>query len=222
MPFNGGSCFRRLGRKIARVIRGFRVKHQNRGLFSANSLQSSRKSELYCYPKLPCGRFTMTGNGLSAAEICYAKTTTRYIWLPSVSKKKSSVTMSVYSFQVVSLPDKPLNVFPLIFLPFRNFDTVAVRGNSHLQFCIITPIWESEYKAQLKGGPQLWWILSLLLLATSAWLSLQHSRNLENTFLLSPVELSVLQRRRTYGVFDEIRYCDGIFCSPRALTRCLE
>ena len=35
------------------------------------------------------------------------------------------------------------------------------------------------YRALLKGGPQVWWILLLLLLTNPAWLCLQHSRNLE-------------------------------------------
>ena len=34
------------------------------------------------------------------------------------------------------------------------------------------------YRARLKGDPQVWWIMLLLLLPTSAWLCLQHSRNL--------------------------------------------
>ena len=37
------------------------------------------------------------------------------------------------------------------------------------------------YRAWLKGGPQDWWILILLLLTTSPLLCLQHSRNLGTT-----------------------------------------
>ena len=34
------------------------------------------------------------------------------------------------------------------------------------------------YRARLKGSSQVWWFFLLLLFTTSAWLSLQHSRNL--------------------------------------------
>ena len=35
-----------------------------------------------------------------------------------------------------------------------------------------------QYRARLKGGAQVWQILFLLLLTTSAWLCIQHSHNL--------------------------------------------
>ena len=45
------------------------------------------------------------------------------------------------------------------------------------------------YRARLKGGPQVWRILLLLLLTTFAWLCLQNSRNLGTTFYPSPVQI---------------------------------
>ena len=40
----------------------------------------------------------------------------------------------------------------------------------------------NNYRAQLKGGHQIWWAFLLLLLTTSAWLYLKHSRNLWPAF----------------------------------------
>ena len=50
-----------------------------------------------------------------------------------------------------------------------------------------------ECRARLNGGPQVRWILSLLLLAASAWLCLQHSHNLGTTFWPSPVHDPAVQ-----------------------------
>ena len=44
-----------------------------------------------------------------------------------------------------------------------------------------------KYRAPLIGGPQVWWILFLLLLTTSASTCLQHSRNLGPAYKWSPV-----------------------------------
>ena len=72
----------------------------------------------------------------------------------------------------------------------------------------------STYRAQLKGGTQVWWILLPLLLTTSAWPCLQHSRNLGTTFMPSPVYLTLSgtnpAARRVCGGFSgrtESRYC---------------
>ena len=45
---------------------------------------------------------------------------------------------------------------------------------------------QTTYRARLKGGPQVWWIMFLSLLATFVWACLQHSRNLGTTFQAEP------------------------------------
>ena len=54
--------------------------------------------------------------------------------------------------------------------------------------CVPTQLVSRHYRARLKGGPQVWWILLLRLLTAFAWLCLQHSRNLGTTFQPSPVK----------------------------------
>ena len=52
-----------------------------------------------------------------------------------------------------------------------------------------------SYRARLKGRPQVWRILLLLLLSTSAWLCLQHSRNLGPAFLPDSVDRGDRRKR---------------------------
>ena len=60
---------------------------------------------------------------------------------------------------------------------------------------------KQAYRACLKGGPQVSRILFLLLLTTSTWLCLQHSRNLGPAFLPSPVcGFSMMEQGRLCAV----------------------
>ena len=61
----------------------------------------------------------------------------------------------------------------ILYFVFFGFEKTGFLKNHH---------WKIELRDRLKGGPQVWWILLLLSLTTSAWLCLQHSRNLGNTF----------------------------------------
>ena len=65
----------------------------------------------------------------------------------------------------------------------RNWRPIQISPSSHEYFVLR---WMGRptngpidlYRARLKGGPRVWWILFLLLLTISGWLCLQHSRNL--------------------------------------------
>ena len=56
---------------------------------------------------------------------------------------------------------------------------VCFRSSTEIEICVV-------YRAVTKGSPEVWCIFSLLLLTTSAWLCLQHSRNLGTTFFAEP------------------------------------
>ena len=106
-----------------------------------------------------------------------------------------------------SLPPGAKSIgFPTLHPPCRNIQVVLPVGcrdyalvnlEYHLcrpplwcrcQYWTIIPRWLTDlhkyvmlvalYRARLIGGPQVWWILFLLLLTTSASTCLQHSRNL--------------------------------------------
>ena len=102
----------------------------------------------------------------------------------------SLVSLPMSLFFVIS--SSPLCMQYVVFLPFSissirrpsvhcPTSSCRRRRSSRLQFdhragCPLPP--PCMYRARLIGGPQVWWILFLLLLTTSASTCLQHSRNL--------------------------------------------
>ena len=69
----------------------------------------------------------------------------------------------------------------------KQFATVTARCRSCCDpelgnFATLIMVKVNVYRPWLKGSLRVWWILLLLLLNTSAWLCLQHSRKLGTTF----------------------------------------
>ena len=73
--------------------------------------------------------------------------------------------------------------FPCIEIPFRVSALKESVENAVLVQCeAVGRSLQLLYRARLKGGPQVWWIVFVVLHSTFAWLYLQHSRNPGNTF----------------------------------------
>ena len=82
------------------------------------------------------------------------------------------------------------------------------------------------YRAPLIGGPQVWWILFLLLLTTSASTCLQHSRNLGPAYYWSPVHMTstklsdIWTTPPSLSAFDtDIQYWVRQFSGARGFSR---
>ena len=80
------------------------------------------------------------------------------------------------------------NIFGRLSFCFLQNDKIPLSVDHYLELnrygifdSQLSSIW-TFYRARLRGGPQVWWTLLLLLLTTSAWPCLQHSRNLGTTF----------------------------------------
>ena len=115
---------------------------------------------------------------------------------------------------------------PLIKLPLGKTVSSArcEKGNlGSYTFILIEWVCNDFYRAWLKGGPQDWLILILLLITTSAWLCLQHSRNLGTLFLAKACKMKLTKLRKSFwqtiSIPNVANFSSGILCLLEILMK---